>query len=108
MTVPVLLCTLIALISGLHAGRSFFTAHVRGGNLMIPALAHMAVSAALMVLSVLLDTTASNMMWMVVATASMAGLGLGALMPVRHAPVAAAPVQVEPELAAPLPAAHAA
>lgn len=108
MTLPLLLCTLIALISGLHAGRSFFTAHVQGGNLMIPALAHMAVSAALMVLSVLLDTTTGNMMWMVVATASMAGLGLGALLPVRRAPVAVATAQVEPELAATLPAAHAA
>jgi hypothetical protein len=106
MTVPLLLCIMIALVSGLHAGRGFLRAHLQGGNLVIPALAHMAVSAALMVLSVLLDTTDGTMMWMIVATASMAGLGLGALLPGRGMAVAAE-LEAPPE-AAVLAAAHAA
>ncbi|GHF52348.1 hypothetical protein HNQ07_003156 [Deinococcus metalli] len=99
MNVPLLLCILIALVSGLHAGRGFLRAHLQGGNMVIPALAHMAVSAALMVLSVLLDTTDGNLLWMIVATASMAGLGLGALLPSHPAPVAAeVPAQTEAAL----------
>lgn len=96
MTLPLILCTLIALTSGLHFGRQFAAAHRRSGNMLIPVLAHMAVSAALMVLSVLLDNTEANLLWMIVATASMSGLAIGALMPeqaaVVHAP-AEAPAQ---------------
>ncbi|PNY80905.1 hypothetical protein [Deinococcus koreensis] len=95
MTIPLLLCTLIAVTSGLHFGRGFLQAHLRGGNLLIPALAHMAVSAALMVLSVLLDESQTGMMWMIVATGSMAGLALGALLPVR--PLVTAPAEAQPE-----------
>lgn len=105
MTLPLLLCTLIAVTSGLHFGRGFLQAHVRGGNLIIPALAHMAVSATLMVLSVLLDNSPSGMMWMVVATGSMAGLALGALLPTRT--VAAVYTELQPETPA-LPVAQAA
>ena len=106
MNLPLFLCIMIALVSGLHAGRSFLKAHVNGGNLVIPALAHMAVSAALMVLSVLLDTSDGNMLWMIVATASMAGLGLGALLPIRSVHVNA-DVSTESEVAS-LPTAQAA
>lgn len=107
MTLPLLLCTLIAVTSGLHFGRGFLQAHGSGGNLIIPALAHMAVSAALMVLSVLLDTSHSGMMWMVVATGSMAGLALGTLLPAR--PVAAVHTHTEgPSETPTLPVAQAA
>lgn len=90
MTIPLLLCTLIAVTSGLHFGRGFLQAHLCRGNLLIPALAHMAVSAALMVLSVLLDESQTGMLWMIVATGSMAGLALGTLLPPRQAAPAAA------------------
>ncbi|WP_309573295.1 hypothetical protein [Deinococcus sp.] len=106
MNLPLFLCIMIALVSGLHAGRSFLKAHLEGGNMVIPALAHMAVSAALMVLSVLLDTTDTNMLWMIVATGSMAGLGLGAMLPARPAQVAA-DLDIQPEVVA-LPTAQAA
>ena len=108
MTLPLLLCTLIAVTSGLHFGRGFLQAHLHQGNLIIPALAHMAVSATLMVLSVLLDESTGGLMWMVVATGSMGGLALGALLPTRRV----AAVQIEgggaPAESPALPAAQAA
>lgn len=84
MTLPLILCTLIALTSGLHFGREFAQMHRTGSNMILPVLAHAAVSAALMVVSVLLDQTPGNMIWMIVAIASMGGMAIGALMPERR------------------------
>lgn len=103
MSLPLLLCMLIAVTSGLHFGRRFLQAYLTGRSPLLPALAHMAISAVLMVLSVLVDTTPSAMLWMIVATASMAGLALGALLPQR--PHTAAPVAERPAEVAPLQAA---
>lgn len=81
MTLPLVLCTLIALTSGLHFGREFAAEHRNKGNMLIPVMAHIALSAVLMVVSVLLDQSETSLLWMIVATGSMGGLAIGALMP---------------------------
>ncbi|CAM4403441.1 hypothetical protein [Deinococcus marmoris] len=89
MTFPLLLCVLSALSAGLYFGRGFAGAHRRGQNLLRPVLPHLALSAVLVALSVLLDGSELGLLWMAVATASLLGLALGALLP--HPLVAAAP-----------------
>ncbi|OLV17372.1 hypothetical protein [Deinococcus marmoris] len=89
MTFPLLLCVLSALSAGLYFGRDFAEAHRRGQNLLRSVLLHFAVSAVLVALSVWLDGTELGLLWMTVATASLLGLALGALLP--RPLVAAAP-----------------
>ncbi|MFK7603150.1 hypothetical protein ACI3L1_13165 [Deinococcus sp. SM5_A1] len=81
MTFPLLLCVLSALSTGLYFGRDFAEAHRRGQNLLRSVLPHFAVSAVLVVLSIWLDGTELGLLWMTVATASLLGLALGALLP---------------------------
>lgn len=84
MTLPLLLCALIALTSGLHFGRRFAQAHAAGGNLALPALAHGVIVTPLMILTVVLDPTTAGLLWMAVATTALGGLTFGALRPVRE------------------------
>ncbi|PIG96666.1 hypothetical protein [Deinococcus sp. UR1] len=84
MTLPLLLCALIALTSGLHFGRRFAQAHAAGGALALPALAHGVIVTPLMIMTVLLDPTAAGLLWMTVATAALGGLAVGALRPIRE------------------------
>ena len=79
MTFLLLLCVLGALTAGLFFGRGFADAHRQGRSPALPVLGHAAVSAVLVMLSVLFDTSELGLLWMMVATASLAGLALGAL-----------------------------
>ncbi|NTY00472.1 hypothetical protein [Deinococcus sp. JMULE3] len=81
MTLPLLLCTLIALTSGLHFGTRFAQAHRAGLNLLPSVSAHGLIATALIVLTVLLDPTDAGLLWLAVATTSLASLALGALWP---------------------------
>lgn len=96
MTFPLLLCVLGALSAGLYFGRGFAGAHRRGQNLLRPVLPHLALSAVLVALSVLLDGTELGLLWMAVATASLLGLALGALLPQPLVAAAPAPRQGVP------------
>lgn len=81
MTLPLLLCTLIALTSGLHFGHRFAQAHRAGRSLLPAVTAHSAIATALIVLTVLLDPTDTGLLWLAVAAASLISLALGALWP---------------------------
>ncbi|MBZ9751872.1 hypothetical protein K7W42_13510 [Deinococcus sp. HMF7604] len=83
MEPTLLLCALIALTSGLHFGRRFAQAHRAGGAFLLPALAHGAVSSALILLATLLDPTPSRWLWAAVAAVSLSGMAIGALRPER-------------------------
>ncbi len=79
MTLPLLLCTLIALTSGLHFGGRFAQAHRAGRSLLPATLAHGGVSTALVVVAALVDPTDARLLWMAVATVSLTALAIGAL-----------------------------
>ncbi|CAM4049651.1 hypothetical protein [Deinococcus frigens] len=80
MTLPLLLCVLSALGAGLHFGKGFSEAHCHGQNLLRPVLPDFILSAVLVALSVRLDPIELGVWWMAVATASLLGLVLGALV----------------------------
>jgi len=89
MTLPLLLCTLIALTSGLHFGHRFAQAHHAGGSLLPAVTAHGAIATALIVLTVLLDLTPAGLLWLAVSATSLISLALGALWPTPAARAAA-------------------
>ncbi|WP_155298376.1 hypothetical protein [Deinococcus kurensis] len=79
MTLPLLLCTLIALTSGLHFGGRFAQAHHAGRSLLPATLTHGGVSTALVVVAALTDPTAARLLWLAVAAVSLIALATGAL-----------------------------
>ncbi|GGL09318.1 hypothetical protein [Deinococcus radiotolerans] len=84
MTLPLLLCALIALTAGLHFGARAAQAR-RARMSLLPALtAHGSITCALLILAALLDPTDSGLLWAVVGAVSVAGPGLGALWTTRR------------------------
>ncbi|UBV42843.1 hypothetical protein LAJ19_01025 [Deinococcus taeanensis] len=100
MEVPLLLCALIALTSGLHFGHRFTETRRAGRMPLLPVAAHGVVSGALIILAMLLDASSVRVVWVAVTVTSVTGLAIGALWAARHPE----PVPTDGPLPAPDPA----
>ncbi|GGS04636.1 hypothetical protein [Deinococcus sedimenti] len=95
MIPTLLLCTLIALTSGLHFGLRFAQARRTGQSRLLPVVAHGVIATPLVILTALLDPTGPGLLWIATLAVSLASLGVGALWTGRAAtlaPTDAAPV----------------